>query len=430
MENQNSKANSKKTTLIRANGTLEKKCREAKKEETKMDIFICGEKFPENFKSNIFGMSDISTVNTEFFYYMNGQQNSISLETFKHPRLNWIYYFFKEEKLTEDKINQIYSIIHSNFISWKIENNVLVVVVEKINSEEVSNVIKILYTKMNEVERPKLIFVRKDQEDFNLKIDVDVDDEEDEFGPKSLAIFRCDEYEQIREYFFSICSYLNQFGDSVTFTYDMKRSQIQHKYPLDTLNILVIGDPASGKSTLINKILGKRRANTSNGSKNIVFYYHEEAPVVLFDTPGIEGNEDIPVIMDLLHKSNHIHVIFLVINFMILRLDKKKVEFLKAISTKIPIYILITNSKSRKSSKRGVEAFKSTMKQEFGEGHPLLNCVFGMELKSKENSFGMKELIEKMYFDSLLGQLHGNFEERSFINKFEKFFVSIYMKSE
>ena len=94
-----------------------------------------------------------------------------------------------------------------------------------------------------------------------------------------------------------VSSYYNQLGDEIGFPKNLideklleKDNKLILKY-FFTFNILVCGKPGVGKSTLINRILGKEKAYSGKGSSTltskIVKYISDENPISIYDSPGI-----------------------------------------------------------------------------------------------------------------------------------------------
>ena len=135
-------------------------------------------------------------------------------------------------------------------------------------------------------------------------------------------------------------------GEKDNYNYDLSK----------TLNILVIGKRGHGKSTLINRILGEKRAyaHPNANTPNTKIYYHKYYPIKFIDSAGFETGEisNINNIKDYLEKKNlvykdiykKIHFIFYVFG------EKDKfedaiVKILQKLQTyKVEIFFIITNS--------------------------------------------------------------------------------------
>lgn len=151
--------------------------------------------------------------------------------------------------------------------------------------------------------------------------------------------------------------------------------QDNYNYVLSkTLNILVIGKRGHGKSTLINRILGEKRAyaHPNANTPNTKIYYHKYYPIKFIDSAGFETGEisNINNIKDYLEKKNlvykdiykKIHFIFYVFR----ENDKFEdtiVKILQKLQTyKVEIFFIITNStKGREIITKNY--FKDTIKR-------------------------------------------------------------------
>ena len=157
-----------------------------------------------------------------------------------------------------------------------------------------------------------------------------------------------------------------------------------------TINILVSGSRGSGKSTLINRILGEKRAFSSNLSKTSKLneYYHKNYPIKLIDSAGFQIGNDEYLPVDVFLKNNNlenknmdkrIHFIFYTFKYES-KMSDKEYEIIKSLySFNVNIYFII--SSITKNTKKRIEMGKNNFKD------LLLECM-----KTKGNK--KKELIE------------------------------------
>lgn len=121
-----------------------------------------------------------------------------------------------------------------------------------------------------------------------------------------------------------LCSYYNQLGDQFIFSKDIDELN-QGKIFLQRFNVLIVGRPGSGKSTFINTLLGDKRCRVGGGesvTNKIVQYHHSKYPLLFYDTPGLENENDITNVMNLLikfdlelqQKKIQIHLILYLVN--------------------------------------------------------------------------------------------------------------------
>ena len=79
----------------------------------------------------------------------------------------------------------------------------------------------------------------------------------------------------------------------------------QIKYQ-ETINILVLGRPGGGKSTLINLLLNERKAREGIGNtttKLFSKYNHSKYPITFVDTPDFENDNDLNKMINFLNQT-------------------------------------------------------------------------------------------------------------------------------
>ena len=217
-------------------------------------------------------------------------------------------------------------------------------------------------------------------------------------------------------------TYYNQLGDEIGFPKKFKDkillekdNYLMTKY-LFTINILLCGRPGAGKSTLMNKILGKERSYAKKGegtaTTKIIKYIHDKYPLTLYDSPGFEKEEDIDRIKKLIKQKksilnaekNTIHCIFYVLNQKSERsfLDKEYDFIAELINQKMDVFIVTTHAENKDNSDEYIEATKIQIQQN-SQGNQIIeglkNYIYPVELKNDKyyERFGLKNLFNRIY---------------------------------
>lgn len=172
----------------------------------------------------------------------------------------------------------------------------------------------------------------------------------------SLLHYSKDDLSPLIGKLFDICCYYNQLGNTLIFPGRTNEEEM-NKY-LFTINIIVVGKPGAGKSTLINHLLNEFIAKEYNGfsqSSKTVEYYHKKYPLVFYDTPGFNtSNQD--NILNFINnhsllnpqciQSKQLQLIVYVINSAIPYQDEE-FEFLLKLkkNSNLPIFYVLTRAK-------------------------------------------------------------------------------------
>lgn len=159
----------------------------------------------------------------------------------------------------------------------------------------------------------------------------------------------------------------------------------------NTINIFIVGKRGSGKSTLINRLLGEKKAYAQKNAKTekTKEYYHKLYPLKFIDSAGFEigKNTELKDVEEFLKKNNldydniykKIHFIFFLLSKHV-KVEEKEIEIIKKLySFNIEMFFIITfmEEDEEESSKN---EFKESLKSFFNKG------------KTKEK----KEIIEKI----------------------------------
>ena len=194
-----------------------------------------------------------------------------------------------------------------------------------------------------------------------------------------------------------------------------KDNYLMTKY-LFTINILLCGRPGAGKSTLINRILGKERSYNKKGggtvTTKIIKYIHEKYPLVLYDSPGIVDNECVERIKKLIddkksileNEKNTIHCIFYVLNKNSERgfLEGEYKFIAELIERGMDVFIITTHAETEANSEEYIESTKIQILQNSQDNQIIENLkdyIYPVELKNEKNykRFGMKKLFNSIY---------------------------------
>ena len=195
-----------------------------------------------------------------------------------------------------------------------------------------------------------------------------------------------------------------------------------------------MGRPGVGKSTLINKILNKKKCKALNEYESVTFKItkckHDEYPLIIFDSPGITENENessdniFKLIKDLndtlFNICQSIHVIFFVINDKGRKFIGKDINIIiKLLKFKIPIFFIITRSEKKiynkdknifEVSQLDIDYLSDTIASfvrndkklrdnEYNDKNLIKERIILVNLVKEPNNeeFGMDEIYNKMY---------------------------------
>ena len=392
------------------------------KEIDQLNIYVCGnQKELISFNKQI-GAPTIRSEKDIFFHN-------------KHPLYNWFFYFYNQQLTKEFLENQIISDIINDHKYSLNNNSMIIIFLDEItnikNNEIIIEYALQILEKINVIYRPIVLFTAQKEKDvegndesqtiLNLLDNIkNINNLNPNFLKKyiELCYYQENDYSEINKKLSSICCYYNNISDIFSIIDEIiKGDKSFHpkneniiKYAA-TFNIMVIGRPGGGKSTLINLLLNKRKAREGIGSsitRNVSKYIHDKYPITFQDTPGFENNIEIKKMKKFLNDYNNyfkdgknkIHLILYVINASNERtFIGEEVDLINYInSMKIPIFFVCTKSNNEQYGKNFREVTKLNIMQNFGENTKLIEHIYCCHLLNEKDGiykrFGIDILLK------------------------------------
>lgn len=385
----------------------------------------------------------------EFGIYALNNQNYIFNDT---NHFNWINDFSQKE-ITLDNLGCLMNDIIIKF-QKQTECNCLLIFIKNQEFNDKVNLIHKYLANIKKVYRPIVILALNDENKKNEINPVDnktIQDKENNSKITNITevskFFEIVYYNKmnyayienkikiIYNYYFNIGDGFNNFIPIINDFTSKKEKQLNKGYNSKysaTFNILVIGRPGCGKSTLINLLLNEKRAREGIGysiTKLYTQYVHNKYPITFTDTPGFEDDEDLKKMEKFLSTfsiffkegKSKFHLVLYLINtsnertFMGTELDL--IDYINK-NLNIPIFFVCTHSKTEKASLEFKEAVEINLIQRFGKNTNLKNHIYCCHLINEKNG-----TFKRFGIDKILSEIQNLFSgEIGILKKIEKNF--------
>ena len=403
------------------------------KEKNILNIYILGES--QNFTSSIF--TEKPNFNHNYLYnwikefsnkgitndILNNIIEEIKLKILKNNESNSIIIFLNKQDIYE-KINLIINFMKA---IKKVYKPIVILAIDEESKKELKNV-------NNEQ-------IYNNNENNSLGTDVNILNIDEYI---EIVYYKNNDYCNIENRIRSIYNYYYNVGDLLTNFVQMINDFIgkNEDFPCieykshykATFNILVMGRPGCGKSTLINLILNEKRAREGIGysiTKLYTQYLHKKYPITLTDTPGFEDDKAIKKMKDFLSNFSFFfkegklkfHLVLYLINasnertFMSLEYGLIN-NILNSLN--IPIFFVCTRAKTEEASLNFKEEVKINLIQNFGLETKLVEHIYCCNLLNEKDGiykrFGLDKLFTgiKDYFSKDITKI--NFIKSEFKN--------------
>lgn len=353
----------------------------------------------------------------------------------KKDKFNWKIEFLNKG-ITEDNINLINNDIISK-LQVKDECNCILIFLGEGKFEEIKTIILNYLKKTKKIYKPSIILAVDESKQIYVKNNSSDKNFDIAYYTKKNYLDIENKINSLYNYFYNIDDCLTNFNSILDEFFEdnenFESKKLESKFKA-TFNILVIGRPGCGKSTLINLILNEKRAREGIGfsiTKLISQYAHKKYPITLTDTPGFENDKDLNKMKKFLCNyntffdigRNKFHLILYLINTMNERtFTGLETDLIKYIYTnlKIPIFFICTRARTEEISQNFKEEVKINLIQRFGLSTKLCEYIYCCNLLNEKDGiykrFGLDKLLIgiKDYFSKDITKI--NFIKSEFKN--------------
>ena len=370
----------------------------------------------------------------------------------KNDSYNWINEFSKKEFRKKD----FDSIIDDIILGFQKKNNsnCILIFLDNRDYNDKADLIYKCLKNLKRIYKPIVILAIND--DNKIKNEKNVEETPDYQNKKSnskidknidrnkyfeIAYYNKNNYSDIYEkiktiynYYFNISDGITNFipiiNDFVLCKENFENESIM-KYKA-TLNVLIIGRPGCGKSTLINLLLNERRAREGLGysiTRLYSQYVHKKYPITFTDTPGFEDDESLKQMERFLSiyntffkkGRNKYHLVLYLINTSnersFLGIELYLIDYINK-NLNIPIFFVCTHSRTEESSIEFKEEVKISLIQKFGLKTDLIEHIYCCHLINEKDG-----IYKRFGIDKLLNKIKHHFlNELKIIKKIEKDF--------
>ena len=371
-----------------------------------LNILVCGNYIEKDIENKV-GRFEKLDHNKGEPYLKKGTHKNIP---------GWNYYLFSQDK--DIGINT-YNFIEDSIIKKDYKN--IILFYSGLQEFSYKNLIE-FYEQKADTYHSNILIIIQNGERFDSK---SLDSKR--INKNLIKVLEISNEIDIYIHLIKVSAYYNQLGDEIGFPKNIlnkelldKDNQLLLKYGF-TFNILLCGKPGGGKSTLINRILGKQKSYAGKGSSSlterIIKYISDKYPIAIYDTPGIENKEDIERIQKLIkqknkslnEEKNKIHFVFYILNTKGERtITDYEYEFIKSLLNQdMDLYFIVTHAETEENAKDFMGALEANIKQFFDKDKKdkderiinLKNNIFPVELIEDKNykKFGLNKVFTTLY---------------------------------
>ena len=351
--------------------------------ESKINIFFCSKE-----KTQIFS-------NIKFLLSQSSKKFSIKGEFDKDSLINEVCYYLGIETKNHEEID-----------NKEIKN----IIIFDIPLDDISNILKIFIDKidsnLSNDEYPFFVFLKDEKTSFDIKkLILDLNNFQEEMIDSSKLDSRNIYIETKDTIINTIKKLYNYYNRDYLINFEDNEDDLKQEYNITkTINILVIGKRGCGKSTLINRILGEKKAFAHINAKTPKTreYYHKYYPIKFIDSAGFEVDglndkktNEIKDINKFLEDNNltlknikkKVHFIFYIFKAND-KLDSSVIQIIQRLQTyKIETFFIITYSKNKEEKlyknnfKEQIKGNKIFPKEKINDVINNTFCIDSFELK-------------------------------------------------